>query len=154
MATKQPTQPETAEVKEISQEAEIKSETAEVIIEKIELPDKKESAAPVYNAAMDPKKSHKERILAFLDGKSGFVKLNDFLKSLFGLPTPGVPPVYTQQAVMKKLKLDLLELEAERKVVFKDEHFKRLGKHHFPDQSTGRTHYFNITNIPIEAKLA
>lgn len=113
-------------------------------------------AAPIYNAAMDPKKSHKERIVAFLESRkgAGIVRLNDFLKSLYPLPKPNFPAEWTSQGAMKKLCHDLKELQGEGKVFFVSNHFERLSKAHFPDTTTGRTHYWDVSNLIIEVEIS
>ena len=121
---------------------------------------KEEKAAPTAIVAppkllpeMDPTKSHQERIVAYLSSRKGTVRLNDFLKSLYGIPQPGHPVPYTSQPVMKKLKHDLKALQEKGSVKFANDSFERLGKAHFPDQNSGKTHYWDITNTPIEVVI-
>ena len=46
-------------------------------------PELKGEENPPYNKANDLNLSFEDRIMAYLDGKSGIVKLNSFLKSLY-----------------------------------------------------------------------
>jgi|SRR5882672_6386860 len=130
---------------------EVKKEEPIVVAEK-----SIEVAAPVYNAAMDPKKSHKERIVAFLESRkgAGIIRLNYFLKSLYPLPKPNFPAEWTSQGAMKKLRHDLKELQAEGKIFFVSNHFERLSKAHFPDTTTGKTHYWDLSNLIIEVEIS
>lgn len=140
------------EVKEIVVEPAI-SEPAKV--EATE-PPKVVEVAPFVTAPARPEldftKSHKERIVSFLDSRKGAgkIKLNDFLKALFPLPSINQPAEYSSQPKMKKLRQDLRELKEEGKVTFVNDSFERLGRAHFPDQTTGRTHYWDILTLPIE----
>jgi len=114
-------------------------------------------AQPVYNAASDASKSHKERILAYLDSRKGMktVKLNDFLKSLYPISAhPHQAPDYTNQGNMKKLRHELAQLEEKREVRFVNDSYKKLGKAHFPDASTGQTYYYHIGDTPIEVEIS
>ncbi len=114
-------------------------------------------AAPIaVRPELDPTKSHEERILSFLDShKTGdFVKMNDFLKSLYPLAKPGIPPLFTDQRTMKQLKHLLLKLQSENKIVFPNNHFERLGKHYYDGNDVEqKTRYYNILNVPVEAKI-
>lgn len=111
-----------------------------------------EEVKSIVRPEMDFRLSHKERIIAFMEGKTGTIRLNDFLKSLWPISKPPIPPAITDQANMRKLRADLLELE--RQGIFKlSSSINRLGKAHFPDQTTLRTHYFDLTNLIIEAQV-
>lgn len=103
----------------------------------------------------DLKKTHKERIISFLEGRrgAGRIKLNDFLKSLYPLLKAGEKPLFTDQRQMKRLKMDLMELRSAGEISFVNDSFERLGKAHFPDHATGKTHYFDITNLIIEVDV-
>lgn len=98
----------------------------------------------------DPSKSHKERILSFIEGKKGTVRLNDFLKSLYPLLNP---PEWSKQSAMKKLRIDLADLAASSNIKFVNDLYNRLGKHYFPDQNTGKTHYYNLSDTIIEVEI-
>lgn len=102
----------------------------------------------------NPRLSHKDRIVAFLDARKGAgkVKLNDFIKSLFPLSREAQAG-HTVQGNMKKLKLDLTQLTDEGKIRLTSNSFERLGKAHFPDNATGKTHYYDVTNVVIEAEV-
>jgi len=103
---------------------------------------------------MNPALSHKERIKAFAQGKKGRIKLNDFLKSLYPIVKPPAQPEYIRQDVMKRLRITLRELNNEGVLKLVEHQYERLGKAHFPDQATGRTHYWDLTNLIIEAEIS
>lgn len=89
--------------------------------------------------------------MAFLEGKSGMVKMNDFLKSLWPIAVPPLPPAYIDPQNMRKLRHDLRELEKEGKIRLSP-HVLQLGKTHFPDQSTGIATPRDLTNTIIEVE--
>jgi hypothetical protein len=121
-------------------------------------------AAPVVEAAkvvtpvrpeMNQALSHKERITHFLESKKGAgkLKINDFLKSLYPVSREQNIPGFTVQPNMKKLKLDLTQLKNEGKIVFVNDSFQQLGKAFFPDTITGKTSYYDLTNLTIEVEV-
>jgi len=152
-----PVAPEPAKVeekKEIAPPPPVEEPKApEIKEEKAATPAIVAPAPPKILPEMDPTKSHRERIVAYLSSRKGTVRLNDFLKSLYGIPQPGHPVPYTSQPVMKKLKHDLKALQEKGSVKFANDSFERLGKAHFPDQNSGKTHYWDITNTPIEVVI-
>lgn len=105
---------------------------------------------------INKKLSHKQRIIAFLETRKGAgkIKLNDFLKSLYPLAKGNEKPFFTVQGNMKKLKQDLMELRAEGDISFVNDSFERLGKAFFPDHATGKTHYYDVTNLIIEVEIS
>ena len=135
---------------------EVKTEETEVIAPIVEAAPKPpvvvEEVKPAVRPEMDFKLSHKERITAFVADKKGTIRLNDFLKSLWPISKPPIPPAITDQANMRKLRVDLLDLQKEGKFKLSSS-INRLGKAHFPDQTTLRTHYYDLTNLIIEAEV-
>jgi hypothetical protein len=114
-----------------------------------------EKTAPIAAPSHPPinkELSHKDKIAAFVESRKGAgkVKLNDFLKSLFPLAKGNEKPDFTVQGNMKKLKLDLIQLRNEGRISFVGSSFEQLGKAFFPDQTTGKTAYYDISNLTIE----
>jgi hypothetical protein len=58
---------------------------------------------PVIRKEMDANLSFEERIEAFIKDKKDWVKLNDFLKSLFPIPKFNEAPVYINKGEMKRI---------------------------------------------------
>lgn len=153
--------PEKSKVVELPKIEEVKFETNE--------PDKKEIITKEIltefiqtpkiigeiNPELNTKLPHKERIIAFLESRKGAgrIKLNDFLKSLYPIPKVGEKPQFTDQGKMKKLKHDLIELRSAGEISFINDSFERLGKAHFPDTTTGKTHYYDVSNLTIEVEV-
>lgn len=153
--------PEESKVSELPKIEEVKFETPESV-EKKESP--KEILAEFIQMPkeiggikleLNPRFSHKERIIAFLESRrgTGKIKLNDFLKSLYPLPKVGEKPHFTDQGKMKRLKKDLIELRSEGEISFINDSFERLGKAHFPDDTSGKTHYYDVSNLTIEVEI-
>lgn len=148
--------PEESKKEEPVLEATIGAATVENAQPLKEAPKVEPVIVPASRPELDPTKPHEERFLAFLEGrKTGeFVKVNDFLKSLYPIPKPGFPPAFTDQTTMKQLKHLFLRLQSERKVIFSNNHFERLGKHYYDGNDVEqKTKYYNITNVHIEAKI-
>lgn len=112
-------------------------------------------SAPTPRPELDHTKSHKERIAAFLEAKkgAGTIKLNDFLKALFPIPKGPGAPGHTDQGAMRKLRQDLREMKEAGEIRLVNDSYERLGDAHFPDQTTGKTHYWDVATLPIEAVL-
>ena len=107
---------------------------------------------PVVRPEMNPALSHKDRIIAFLNGKRGKIEFNSFLKSLYPIVKPPTQPEYTLQPVMKRLKILLKELQSEGYFTI-GQNVDQLGRAHFPDQASGRTHYYDLTNLSLEIQV-
>lgn len=103
---------------------------------------------------IDPKASHEDRIMSFLEsrGNSTFVRLNDFLKSLYPLPQPNQKPEWVQQHVAKALKGTLSKLATSGQIIFKDDSYLQLGKNYYHDGNP-ETKYRDLSSVLIEAKL-
>lgn len=103
----------------------------------------------------DRKLPHHQRILAFIESRhtGDFIKLNDFLKSLYPLPKPNEKPAWQNQGVMRKLRQDLLAMRDRGEIVFSNMNPERLGDNYHVGEQRLRRDY-NIGDLNIEAKLA
>lgn len=102
---------------------------------------------------MDVTLSKRDRILAFLGNRrtGNYIRVNDFLKSLYAVPKPNMPAQYTDQREMKFLRNLFRDLQRENKVEFASNSYERLGTHYYETGNTV-TKYHNITTVIIEAK--
>lgn len=73
-------------------------------------------------------RSFEERILSFVEDKSGDVKLNDFLKSLYGVPKPNVQAEWQTIGASKGLKSILSSLVDSGKLSIHNNAHLQLGK--------------------------
>lgn len=119
----------------------------EVVEEKIV----EEVPAPKIPAKLDESLSMEEKIVAFLEGKTGFVKINDFIKSLYPLPKFNEPAQWLQQGVNRQLKNMLTNMQTEGKITVRDNRHILLGSAYYPDSTTLKTHYHNLNSVIIEA---
>lgn len=103
----------------------------------------------------DRKLSHDRRILSFLESRhtGDFIKLSDFLKSLYPLPKANEKPAWQNQGVMRKLRQDLMAMRDRREIVFSNTNAERLGDNYHVGEQRLRRDY-NIGDLNIEAKLA
>jgi len=118
-------------------------------------------AAPVseppkvfYNKESDKSLSMEERIEAFMESRSkgNYIRLNDFLKSLYPIPKQNEPPAWSNQVESKKIRNLLNKMQTEGKIFILNDIHLRLGKHHYPDANTMKTEYHSLANLIIEAK--
>lgn len=99
---------------------------------------------------LDPNASFEDRITAFLDGKSGRVKLNDFLKSLWPSSKNNDPAPWLLQGNMKYLRSVLEAMVSSNKlIIFNDQH-KLLGKFYHTGEDQ-KTCHRNLADTFIEA---
>lgn len=131
---------------------------SEVILEgKKEEPkiEKKETPPPpVYRPELDKNLSFDVRIEKFLESRNSgqFIKLNDFLKSLYPLPRPNETPAWATQSAAKQLRLVLIKMQSEGRITIQNNMHLKLGAHHYPDATTGKVAYRNLSDVIIEAK--
>lgn len=111
--------------------------------------------SPAIAPAMDKKLPHEKRIYSYLESKhtGDFVKLNDFLKSLYPIPKPNERPQWQTQGAMRKLRQDLLAMRDRGEIVFSNNNAERLGDNYHVGEQRIRKDY-NIGDLIIEAKLA
>ena len=95
-----------------------------------------------------------EKIISFVTEKSKgeFVRLNEFLKSLYGVPKLGAPMPYLLQQESKKLKLMLSQMVANGQLQVKNNDHLKLGKNYYEGEEQFQKHY-NINNLILEAKI-
>lgn len=106
-------------------------------------------------AATDRRLPHEKRILSYLESRhtGDYVKLNDFLKSLYPIPKPNERPQWQTQGAMRKLRQDLLAMRDRGEIVFSNNNAERLGDNYHVGEQRIRKDY-NIGDLIIEAKLA
>lgn len=96
--------------------------------------------------------SIEEKIAVFLDSRgSGEIKLNDFLKSLFGVPKFGEPPIWSSQGNSKVLRVTLTKMVTDGLINIQNNNHVKLGTFYYPDMSTGKTEYHTLNTVPIVA---
>lgn len=143
------------EVVEVGQTSAVLTEEAVLV----EIPVKEYGAIKQFQGAnlyMDklPKEelSKEERIINFLESRNdGEFVINDFLKSLYPIPTYSMPAEYLRQGESKALKGLLTKMQAEGKIAFVDNSYQKLGQFYYEGGDTQTKHY-NILNVKIIAK--
>lgn len=96
--------------------------------------------------------SNEQKILNYLEGKSGEVGLNDFLKSLFPLPKSGEPPVWLQQGSSRTLRSVLEGLQSKMLINIINNRHRLLGQSYYPDATTGKQQHHNLNTVIVVAK--
>lgn len=81
----------------------------------------------------------------------GEVKMNDFLKSLYPLPTHGEPAVYLRQGESRALRGLLIKMQQECKILFSDSQYRKLGEFYYEGDNP-ETKYHTILTVSIIAK--
>lgn len=96
--------------------------------------------------------SKEERIINFMATRpDGEVKLNDFLKTLYPLPTHGEPAIYLRQGESRALRGLLTKMQQEGKILFADNQYRKLGDFYYVDGDI-ETKYHTILTVTITAK--
>jgi len=93
-----------------------------------------------------------QKILNFVEIRSGDIKMNDFLKSLFPIPAFGAPPTWNNQGASKLLKNTLDGMVREGKIKIKNDMHRRLATFYYPDNNSGKTEYHTIGSVSIIAQ--
>jgi len=132
------------EVKEV-EEKEIPVEFKEIV----EQMEKTTPTEKVFHTAPTQELSIEEKILNFIESKSGEIKMNDFLKSLFGVSIGNEPPKWANQGASKLMKATLDKLVKEKVIKINNDNHLRLGQFYYPDSTTGKTEYHNLNTVPI-----
>lgn len=94
-----------------------------------------------------------EKILAFLEerSKGNFIKLNDFLKSLYPLPKPNNPPLWATQLEGKRLRILLATMQAKGNLTLRNNCHLKLGSAYYEGEQQVLKHHTLATTI-IEAQ--
>ncbi len=96
--------------------------------------------------------SNEQKVLDFIESRdAGQIKLNDFLKSLYGVPKFNEPAKWLSQGASKELKLVLDKLSNEGQISIVSNAHMKLGTFYYPDTSTMKTEYHNLNTISIIA---
>jgi len=143
---------EEVEINEEPKVEELKVVEPELVAEKAEVT-VTVSEPPKLPKEADKSLPMEERVAAYVEsrGMVNWVKLNDFLKSLFPLPKYNEPPVWLEQGVNKQIRNMLNDMQAKGQITIQDNRHIRLGTPYYPDSTTLKTHYHNLNSVIIEA---
>lgn len=131
--------------------------TPEVVVENEE-----KVAEPVVEVVVENKVevvseelTDEEKIVKFLESRSGgYVKVNDFLKSLFPLPkTPNEPPVWLMQGAAKRLRVLLEGMRLKGLIKIANNTHLLLGTFYYPDTSHMKTAHHTLNSVQIQCSL-
>lgn len=96
--------------------------------------------------------SNEEKIISFIENAVGSeVKLNDFIKSLYPLPTFTNPAIYLNQGESRKIRAMVSDMVAKGQIFLKDNRYLQLGSGYYEGTEQKLKHY-NITNVEIIVK--
>lgn len=105
-------------------------------------------ARAVTNTEIEEDLSMEQKIVEFVDSRDGNVKLNDFLKSLFGVPQHNEPPKWLMQGNSRLLRKVIDGLVKEGKIIIENDNHLRLGQFYYTDNSPVTQHHsLNTLNI-------
>jgi hypothetical protein len=111
-----------------------------------------EPPKPIYRKELDANLPFEERIEAFIDSRNeGVVRMNDFLKSLYGVPQFNTPPKWADQKEMKSLGGILENMQNTGKINIQNGTHKQLGKHYYSGDDQRLSHH-NLNTVTIEVK--
>lgn len=121
---------------------------ADIVLKKM---DEQKTVTPIVRKEVEVSLSNEERIEAFIKDKKDYIKLNDFLKSLYPIPKFNEPPVYSDKGEMKRLRVLLDNMQSHGKLQIKNNGHSKLGSHYYEgEQQYAR--FYHIGNLTIEAK--
>lgn len=154
-------QPIVSQPEEVKPEPEIKgviTEEGEVVELPQEPAKEPEPVKPVEQptpVVISDDLTMEQKLVKFLESRpGGFVKVNDFLKSLF--PPPKImnqPPEWTKQGASKRLRVMLDNMQSHGLLRVKDNRHSRLGTNYYPDDTTMKAEYHNLNTVTIECSL-
>lgn len=110
--------------------------------------------APILSKVEVVDKPIDEKIVDYLKtrGNTGFIKLNDYLKSLYHTQM-NEPPLYYRLAISKEIKSLLQKLVSNGDIAMQDERYLQLGNpYHFGADLKAANH--DITTIDIYCKIS
>ena len=106
----------------------------------------------IIRREMDANLPFDERILAFLESKSGTIRLNDFLKALYPIPRMNEIPKWAAQAESKLLKKTLEDMVQAGHIVIANGMHKKLGSPYYTGDDQRLMHH-NIATVNINVVL-
>jgi hypothetical protein len=105
-----------------------------------------------YRKELDANLPFEERIEAFIDSRNeGMIRMNDFLKSLYGVPQFNTPPKWASPQEMKSLGGILENMQNAGKINIQNDTHKQLGKHYYSGDDQRLSHH-NLNTVTIEVK--
>lgn len=107
---------------------------------------------PKVRREMDASLPFSERILAFLEGKSGTIRLNDFLKALYPVPRMNEIPKWANQAESKLLKKTLDDMAQSGQIKVANNMHRKLGSPYYTGDDQRLMHH-NIATVNINVAL-
>ena len=143
---------------------EVIEETVEEIIPEVVIEEKEEEPVieipePIKEVVIEKvvdlsvELSLEQRIINFIDSRdAGEIKMNDFLKSLFGVPKIGELPTWLNQGASRKIRQLLDDMVKNSQIIIQGNSHLRLGTFYYPDSSTGKTAYRNLSDVNIVVK--
>lgn len=96
--------------------------------------------------------SNEQKILNYIEDKSGEIRLNEFLKSLFPMPKNGEPFQWLQQGISRTLRGMLETMQANNQLTIVDNKHRLLGQSYYPDSTTGKQQHHNLNTVIISVK--
>jgi hypothetical protein len=115
---------------------------------------KAEAPKPTYRKELDATFSFEQRIMAYLATRntSDYVRINDFLKSLYGVPVFNEPQKWSLQTESKKLRVILENMRANGLFTVKDNAHMRLAAQYYEGEQQYTKHH-TLNTISIEVKI-
>ena len=107
---------------------------------------------PSHTIEVKGEQTMEEKIVAFLDSREGTdIKLNDFLKSLFGVPKFNEPPNWLSQGASKQLRVLLGDMQTKGLISISNNMHTKLGTFYYEGNSPV-TLYHSLNTVPLVAK--
>lgn len=144
---------------EVNEEVSDNSDT--IIEEKVDTPEPVFEETPMVSEKIEVVNSNvsvlgaeltmEEKIVNFIENRNGEIKLNDFLKSLYGVPKFNEPPVFLRQGVNRQLRAILDNMQKSGLINIEGNRHLRLGNAYY-ENSDPKTKYHNLNTVPLVVK--
>ena len=109
------------------------------------------TATLLTNLTFGQSKLEKDTINSNPNDKEGELRINDFLKSLFGLPKFNEPAQWLLQGNSKYLRSVLEGMQTKGDITIKDNRHRMLGQSHY-EPITGKQLHHTLNTVDIVVK--
>lgn len=93
--------------------------------------------------------SIEQKILDFIKSREdGVIRMNEFLKSLYGIPKVNEPATWLQKGESKSLRYTLEKMQADGLIKMANDNYKQLGQFYHAGEQQETKHY-NLSDTEI-----
>ena len=143
-------EPPSVTLEEVKEVEKVEEPIIEEKVEEVK-PTIQEKDTYAYAAAETVELTIEQKITNYLNDKEGELRINDFLKSLFGLPKFNEPAQWLLQGNSKYLRSVLEGMQTKGDITIKDNRHRMLGQSHY-EPITGKQLHHTLNTVDIVVK--